>query len=130
MVLAPVFGLYVWAQGAIDEDGARGAAFLALVVGNLSLALSDSAQPGERLLSRHRVIFAGIAGLALAVVLGSLLIPAAAGVFSVAAPSPGIMAAAMAVGVVSGGWFGFARHLASALSVTARRRGGRAPSPA
>jgi len=104
-VLAGVLALYVWALSAFPgaQAEARGGAFIALVVGNLALALSDSASSGQ-LFAPHRRIYWGIA-LAVAIVLTLVLaVPAFAAVFAVAPPSPAFLALAIGVGIVSGGW--------------------------
>lgn len=104
-VLAGVLGLYAWALAAFPgaEAEARGAAFLALVIGNLALALTDTASSG-RLLAPHRRIYWLIV-LVVAVVLTIVLTaPPVASVFRVALPNPELLLVALAVGVLSGGW--------------------------
>jgi P-type Ca2+ transporter type 2C len=104
-VLAAVLGLYIWALGVGSPAEARGAAFAALVLANLVLALSD-ASVGARLFDRRRVVFWLIA-LAASVVVGAVLyLPAVSEVFRVAAPGPELLAAALATALAAGGWFG------------------------
>jgi Ca2+-transporting ATPase len=108
-VLLGVLGLYGWALTAFPgtERAARGAAFLALVIGILVLALTDSASSG-RLFDPHRRIYWLIV-LAVAVVLTVILgVPAIATMFDVAQPSRDLFLTALAVGLVSGGWMGVA----------------------
>lgn len=116
-VLAGVLGLYAWTLHAVpsDEDTARAAAFVALVVGNLALALTDSTS-GGRLFAPHRRTYWLIV-LAVAVVLTAvLLVPAAASVFRVAPPPPGLLLAALVTGLVSGGWTALPRLARRTLS--------------
>jgi Ca2+-transporting ATPase len=103
-ILAGVLGLYLWALQNGPEAEARGAAFLALVVGNLVLALSDSLAPGGKLFARHRVAYwliAGVAVLALAVALEAPWLEA---IFRMTQPSPLVLIAAFVVAIVSGAW--------------------------
>ncbi len=107
-VLAGVFGFYWWALTAAlhTEQVARGAAFLALVVGILALALTDSAAAG-RLFAPHRRTYWLIV-LTVAVVLTLVFyVPSIARLFAVALPGVLLFLTALAVGVVSGGWTRF-----------------------
>jgi Ca2+-transporting ATPase len=104
-VLIGVFALY-WGllnEGGTVEPVARGAAFIALVVGNLVLALTDSASSG-RVFAPHRRIFWGIVvSVALVIALVFLVEPLAS-IFAVAPLDPHLLALAVTVGVISGGW--------------------------
>lgn len=106
-VLITVLGLYVLALGAVPEGEARGAAFLALVVGNLSLALSDSMAPGGQLFARHRIAYWSIALVAIAAITLALEAPFARTIFRMTQPQPAWLVAAIAGGIVSGGWVRF-----------------------
>ena len=102
-ILVAVLGLYVWALGRVPEAEARGAAFVALIVGNLVLALTDAA-PNGRLFAREHRIFWGIS----AAVMGALVVifasPALARLFLVAPPSMSSLVAALGVAMIGGGW--------------------------
>ncbi|MCI3135590.1 cation-translocating P-type ATPase [Phenylobacterium aquaticum] len=110
-VLAGVLGLYLWALSRYPQAEARGAAFLALVVGNLVLALADAASGGAPLFTARRRIYWIIAGAAGAVLAAVLTIPPLEAAFKVATPHSGLWLIALAVALVSGGWFGVARRL-------------------
>ena len=114
-MLAGVFGLYVWALTRWPAPEARGAAFAALVIGNLVLALSDAMSGEGKLLAPHRRIYwlitAGAAGL-LAVVLAA---PAAAAMFQIVRPDGPLLAAAIGAALVAGGWWGLGVRLRAAL---------------
>ncbi|HQP20488.1 MAG TPA: cation transporting ATPase C-terminal domain-containing protein, partial [Phenylobacterium sp.] len=56
-VLAAVLAVYLIGLQQASEVQARGAAFLALALSNLVLALADAASGGGRLFGRHRRIF-------------------------------------------------------------------------
>lgn len=108
MLLAGVWALYGWALGAYPEEEARAGAFIALVLGNLSLALADSMTSGG-LLARHRRSFWVIAGAVVAILALVLAIPGAAGAFAVAAPDARLLGLALAVAFAVGLWSAIAR---------------------
>ncbi len=110
-VLAGVLGIYVWSLGHFPETEARGAAFLALVTGNLVLALTDASSAGGRLLAPHRRIYWMISAAAGGVLALVLMVPYLAAVFKVSPPHPPLLALALLVAVLGGGWFGVARSL-------------------
>jgi P-type Ca2+ transporter type 2C len=108
-ILLGVLGLYWWAlsSAAGTEDEVRGAAFIALVVGNLVLALADSASTGPLFSLARRAYWAIVLaiGAVLAVVFS---VPALATVFDVALPPDHLTVIALAVGLIGGGWTGAA----------------------
>jgi Ca2+-transporting ATPase len=103
-ILAGVLGLYLWALQTGPEAEARAAAFLALVVGNLALALSDSLAPGGKLFARHRRAYWAIAGVAVLALAVALEAPWLEAIFRMTQPSPPVLVAAFVVAVVSGAW--------------------------
>jgi Ca2+-transporting ATPase len=111
VMLAGILGLYVWALGGYSEAQARGAAFIALVVGNLVLALADAVSADGRLFSRDQwtfwLIAAGASGL-LAMVLAN---PGFAGMFKIAPPPEPLLLVTLGIALISGGWFSFAARL-------------------
>ncbi|MES2342497.1 MAG: cation-translocating P-type ATPase [Pseudomonadota bacterium] len=111
IVLAAVLGVYVWALQAASEPQARAAAFAALILANLVLALSDSASVGVRLFDRHRVAFWAITATAVAVLGLVLFVPMLESIFQIATPSPGVLTVAVLAGLIAGGWFGLTRLL-------------------
>jgi Ca2+-transporting ATPase len=113
-VFAGVFALYAWALRDHPEPEARGAAFLALVLGNLVLALADSSG-GRRLFAPDRLSFWLIAAGVALVTAAVLAVPPVAAVFRVAPPDPALLATALAVALAAGGWPGLVNRL--------RRRG-------
>jgi Ca2+-transporting ATPase len=116
-VLLAVLGLYASALGAVGETQARGAAFLALVLGNLTLALSDSVAPGGKLFARHRLPYWTIAAATVVALAAAIEIPAVSALFRVSQPAPAWLLAAVAVALVSGSWF----RVAGAVLARARR---------
>jgi Ca2+-transporting ATPase len=104
-ILAAVFGLYWWLltfSGAA-EPAARGAAFIALVVGNLILALTDSASSGRIFAPHRRLYWAIVAAVALVLTLVFTIDPVSA-IFAVDMPEAGLLALAVAMGLIGGGW--------------------------
>lgn len=110
-VLVGVLAIYLWALTRYPQVEARGAAFLALVVGNLVLALADAASSGAPLFTARRRIYWIIAGAAGAVLTAVLTIPPLEAVFKVSTPHGGLLFIALAVALVSGGWFGVVRRI-------------------
>jgi Ca2+-transporting ATPase len=110
-VLLGVFGVYVWSLAHYPEAEARGAAFLALVVGNLVLALADASSTGGRLFAPHRKIYWIITAVAGGVLALVLTVAPLAAVFKVAPPHWLLLLIATGVACVSGGWFGVVRSL-------------------
>lgn len=115
VLLATVLGLYAWliANGLPDTD-ARATAFVALVVGHLSLALADASSGASRLLDRGRKTFWIIGGAALTVLTLTLTVPPLASILDFTVPALPPLALAVALGVASGGWFRLARNLRGA----------------
>ncbi|MFD1189913.1 cation-translocating P-type ATPase [Phenylobacterium conjunctum] len=103
-VLAAVLAVYLIGLQQASELQARGAAFLALALSNLVLALADAASGGGRLFGRHRWIFWAISA-ALAVILSLVMyVPALAQLFRIAPPPAALLGMALAAAVVGGGW--------------------------
>lgn len=112
LVLAAVLGLYagLLALGAAEAE-ARAAAFIALVIGNLAMAFADSAERDTPLWDARRRLFWSIAAAAGLVLAAAVYLPSLAAVFRFIRPDPVTAAAAIALGVVAGGWLGAFRLL-------------------
>lgn len=102
-VLAGVLGVYLWALGEYPEAEARGAAFMALILANLVLALADVAASGK-LLAPHRLAFWIIAAAIIVLLAVIVSVAPVAAVFKVAAPDPLLLAVVVIVAVLGGGW--------------------------
>lgn len=101
--LLAVLGFYIVALGAVSEREARGAAFLALTLGNLAFALADSASSGS-IFAAHRRIYWFIAAA-----IGGALVPVFAlaplsDMFGVAPPPVIWFVSAITLAGASGGW--------------------------
>ncbi len=102
VLLAAVFGLYAWLIGGGAEHGeARAAAFVALVVGNLSLALVNASGEAASLLAR-RPVFWIIGTLALLGLASALLVPQLRQILQFAVPGAPLLALAAAAGLTAG----------------------------
>jgi Ca2+-transporting ATPase len=116
-VLVGVLGLYWWSLTMLGtpEAVARAAALVALVVGNLVLALADAAVPGRLFTYRRHTYWAivGVVALVLALVLA---VPTVGSIFQIAMPGAGLLGLAAATGLIAGGWWrswAFVRSAAS-----------------
>ena len=91
LLLLAVLALYTWALGVYPEAQARAGAFIALVVGNLTLALADAMASGGVLARRRGVYWAIVGGVVLILSL-IFAVPAFAQAFAVALPDVGLVA--------------------------------------
>ncbi|MBL8551361.1 MAG: cation-translocating P-type ATPase [Hyphomonadaceae bacterium] len=102
-LLVGVLALYAWGLQSLPEAQARGAAFLALVVGNLVLALADSMASGD-LFARHRRIY----WLIVSAVAGALVLVFAArplaDMFGIASAPLAWMTGSVALAAATGVW--------------------------
>ncbi|MBS0363986.1 MAG: cation-translocating P-type ATPase [Proteobacteria bacterium] len=104
VLLAASFGLYLWALERAPVTEARGAAFAALVLGNLVLALSDALSSSGRLFAPHRRPFWLIAGAACGLLAVIFLLPGAARMFELERPTSAILGLAVGVALLAGSW--------------------------
>jgi Ca2+-transporting ATPase len=101
-LLVAVFGLYAWMIGtSVSEEAARAAVFIALVLGNLGLALADASGGTARLFDRRRTTFWLIGAIALLVLALCLLVPPLREILRFEMPAPPLLAAAVAIGLVT-----------------------------
>jgi Ca2+-transporting ATPase len=106
-VLAVVLAAFAWASPRIPEPEARAFAFATLVVGNLSLILSNRSSTRSlwaTLRTPNRTLWAVLC-LAFALLLAVLYVPWAVGVLRFAPLSAHEFAAASALGMLSVLWF-------------------------
>lgn len=122
VILSGVLGFYLWALQQIPETEARAAAFVALAMANMVLALTDSASAGVSLFDRHRRIFWLIGASATTVLALCICVPPLEALFRFATPPLGVVAIAFAVALVTGGWAAPARWIAGAIRRTTEAR--------
>ncbi|UAL08690.1 HAD-IC family P-type ATPase [Caulobacter segnis] len=103
VVLAGVLGVYTWSRGGYPEAQARGAAFAALVLANLVLALADAAASGK-LLAPHRRAYWIITAAIVALLAAIMSVPSVAAIFKIAAPDPILMIVVLLTALLCGGW--------------------------
>jgi len=107
VLLAATLGLYAWMNmTGSGAEASRSAAFIALVVGHLSLALSVSGMTGGRLFSRERALFWVIGSAAAFILTLSVTLPMMQEILRFSALPLSILAFSLAIGLVAGGWFG------------------------
>lgn len=124
LVLTGALSVYAAGLGQVSEPEARGAAFLTLVLANLTLALVDATGLEGRLLDPHRRIYWAIVaalGAALALIFAA---PGLAALFRMAAPNPRLLAAAVIVAVVAAGGPWLVGRIAVRLRATLRPAAG------
>ncbi len=112
ILLVAVFALY-WSaiHAAVPEREARALAFVALVLGNLTLAFATSAEARSSFFDKSRVAFWSIAAAAVAIVGLAVFVPAVATLFRFARPDFAWLGLAVLVALFAGGWSGVARKL-------------------
>jgi Ca2+-transporting ATPase len=114
VILGAVLGLYLWGLGRWTPAEARAAAFAALILANLSLALVESLSNGVGLLDRSRALFWMIGSAALAVIVLALWIPWLADLFRFSPPPPVALGLALLTGLLSGSWYVVVQQVAAA----------------
>jgi Ca2+-transporting ATPase len=111
VLLAATLAFYVWLnQVGPGSEVARSATFIALVIGHLILALSLSAAEGGRLFARERALFWAIGGAMALVLMASVTLPTMREILRFATVPPWALGAAIAIGLIAGGWFGLANY--------------------
>lgn len=113
VILAAVLVFYLWALEQVGEPEARAAAFLALALANMMLALVDSASNGVSLFDPHRKVFWLISTAAIVVLAMAIFLPPVAGLFRFDTPPATLLGLGVAVAFLAGGWSAPARWLAS-----------------
>ena len=114
VLLAAVLIFYGWMiHSQVAEPVARAASFIALVVGDLSLALAEASAGSRRLLDWRRIAFWVIAGLATIISFLCLALPPLPAILQFAAPSPSLLLSSVLVGMAGGGWYRLLRPRAA-----------------
>jgi len=104
VILAVVLALYLWGLTWMPAVQARAGAFAALVIGNLTLAVTTATGRDGRLLDARRWVFWTIAAVAGAILLLVLSTPGLAALFRMATPPGGFVAICVAAGGAAAGW--------------------------
>ena len=112
VLLAAVLGLYVWSlNSGMEDDRARAMGFIALVLGNLVLALSDASEVSTNIFDSRHNIFWIIGGAAGVILTGTLTIPFLSEIFQMSAPDPAALLTAILIAIAAGGWYGLVRRV-------------------
>lgn len=104
VILVAVLALYLWGLSWMPAAQARAGAFVALVIGNLTLAVTDAAARDGRLLDARRWVFWTIAATAGAILLLVLSTPGLAALFRMAAPPAAFAVICVMAGGAAAGW--------------------------
>lgn len=115
ILLTAVFGLYTWLLNGTPVPVARSAAFIALIVGQLTLALSESLGSGLPVLHRSRIAFWLIVAVASLILIAAISFPPLMAILRFATPAPHVIALSVTTGVIAGGSFGAVQLLARRL---------------
>ncbi|KAF2992091.1 cation-translocating P-type ATPase [Methylocystis sp. MJC1] len=111
-VFLAVLSVYLLANGfGVDEPEGRGIAFATLIIGNLTLALSDALPKGVSPFARENLFFWAIAAVALSVVGAGLYFPPLAALLHFGQPDMTALGLAALLGISAGGWYGMWRRL-------------------
>ena len=105
-LLLVVLAYYWWLNGAsVSAEAARTSGFLALVSGQLSLAVIEGSRTAH-LFSRERIAFWWIVGAAILLLTMALTVPLLLELLRFAAPSIRSVFVSVAIGSVAGAWSG------------------------
>ena len=106
VLLAFVFAWYAWLLDGEAPPVARCAAFVTLVVAQLSLALSESMTSDSPLFHRSRMAFAAIAAVASGMLVAATTLAPLMGILRFSTPPAPTVTAAVLLGLIAGGSFG------------------------
>ena len=122
VILITAFSIYYGLlQFGYEITEARAAAFVATILGNLTLAFANSTEAGTSFFDARRYVFWSIFAT-MAVVIAVLLTVAEAGaLFQITAPPLPVLACTILAGLAAGSWFGFGKILASSAPFGTRR---------
>ncbi len=119
VILSTAFSLYYGLlQFGYDATEARAAAFIATILGNLTLAFANSAEVGTSFFDARRYVFWSIFASVAVVVTVLLTVAEAGALFQITAPPLPVLALTIIAGLAAGSWFGFAKILANSAAVT------------
>lgn len=110
VMLAAVFALY-WSaiHASLPEQEARAIAYVALVLGNLTLAFATSRDASSSFFGKNRIAFWAIAAAAVAIVGLAIFVAPIATLFRFSPPNVAWLGLAVLVALLAGGWSVFVR---------------------
>jgi Ca2+-transporting ATPase len=125
VILATAFSIYYGLlQFGYETTEARAAAFIATILGNLTLAFADSAEVGTSFFDARRYVFWSIFATMAVVVTVLLTVAEAGALFQITAPPLSVLAFTILAGLAAGSWFGFGKILVNlvAFKISETRR--------
>ncbi len=118
VILATAFSLYYGLlHFGYDVTEARAAGFIAVILGNLTLAFADSAEVGTSFFDIRRYAFWGIFFSMFVVVSILLLHDGVGALFQISRPPLPVLALTVLASLVAGSWFGVGKLLAGIFPV-------------
>jgi Ca2+-transporting ATPase len=122
IILISAFSIYYGLlQFGYETTEARAAAFIATILGNLTLAFANSAEVGTSFFDARRFVFWSIFASMAVVVAILLTVPQAGALFQVTAPPLPVLAFTILAGLAAGSWFGFGKLFATSAALASRR---------
>ena len=122
MILITAFSIYFsLLQFGYEITEARASTFIATILGNLTLAFANSAEVGTSFFDTRRFVFWSILAALIVVVTILLTVDEAGALFQITAPPVPLLVLTILGSLAAGGWFGFAKILASLLPCTSRK---------
>lgn len=116
-LLGAVGAFYWWMTGTgLEEEVARYAGFVALVTGNLGLAVAVSSGKDRPLFHRSMLVFWSITAAAALMLAAAVGVPALAQILRFGMPPLTIILAGIAVGLIGGGWYAVLARLSPTIS--------------
>lgn len=114
MILITAFSIYFsLLQFGYEITEARASTFIATILGNLTLAFANSAEVGTSFFDTRRFVFWSILAALIVVVTILLTVDEAGALFQITAPPVPLLVLTILGSLAAGGWFGFAKILAS-----------------
>ena len=122
VILITAFSIYFsLLQFGYEITEARASTFIATILGNLTLAFANSAEVGTSFFDTRRFVFWSILAALIVVVTILLTVDEAGALFQITAPPLPVLVLTILGSLAAGGWFGFAKILASLLPCTSRK---------
>ena len=110
----------VYPVDPMDVAIRRARNFIATILGNLTLAFANSAEVGTSFFDTRRFVFWSILASLIVVVTILLTVDEASALFQITAPPLPVLVLTI-WRLAAGGWFGFAKIIASLLPCTSRK---------
>lgn len=121
VVLGGVLFIYLsMLDRAFPAEEARGTAFCALILSNLTLAFAESAEAGTKFFDERRIVFWTVLGAVLLTLVAIFTLPRLSELFQMAQPSLAMLGGAALAAIILGGWFGIGKQVGWMLGINQR----------